>query len=195
MIEDDSSTQSGQSIPGQTQTSFPSGSFSPPKKWKAPMLLFVLVAAAGIVLAHSLIKKSNVTDAPDLWGPELDALAALDDVAADVDAVFILICGRDQRDAETIIGEIEAATKEIRLRGNRASAFRLKESSLDYVNLAEQLSVPTVLAMVKGLGYSAVSERITEANLLEAFVKASEAPPACCPPGTDPSQCTPSGSD
>ncbi|MHC4627497.1 MAG: hypothetical protein ACYTDV_10995, partial [Planctomycetota bacterium] len=33
-----------------------------------------------------------------LWGPELDSLAALDKVATDVDAVFILICARDQQE-------------------------------------------------------------------------------------------------
>ncbi|MHC4354853.1 MAG: hypothetical protein ACYS0H_19300, partial [Planctomycetota bacterium] len=76
---------------------------------------------------------------------------------------------------------------------NRASAFRLKDGTAEYEDLAKQFSVPTVLAMVKGLGYSAVSEQITEANLLEAFVTASRAPSACCPPGTDPSQCGPAG--
>ncbi|KPK43773.1 MAG: hypothetical protein AMJ65_04830 [Phycisphaerae bacterium SG8_4] len=124
-----------------------------------------------------------------LWGPELDSLAALDEVATDVSAVFILICGQNQQDAQAIVNEIEAATRKIRSRGNRTSAFRLKDDTVEYKNLVEQFSEPTVLAMVKGLGYSAVSEEITEANLLEAFVVASRAPSACCPAGTDPSQC------
>ena len=105
--------------------------------------------------------------------------------------VFILICAQDQQDTQTMIGEIEAAIKKIRSRGNMASAFRLKNNAVDYENIAEQFSVPTVLAMVKGLGFSAVSEQITEANLLEAFVTASRPQAACCPPGTDPSQCAP----
>lgn len=184
--------------------------------WRA-LILVVVLAAAGIVLAQSLARKSNAAaeqpqpqqagiltiatpetaDAtePALWGPELDSLAALDEVATDADTVFILICSRDQQDTQTIISEIEAATKNIRSRGNRASAFRLRNGTVDYGNIAEQFSVPTVLAMVKGFGYSAVSEQITEANLVEAFVTASKAQPACCPPGTDPSQCAPSDSN
>ncbi len=124
-----------------------------------------------------------------LWGPELDSLAALDEVATGVSTVFILIGGRNQQDAQAIVNEIEAATRKIRSRGNRASAFRLKDDTVEHENLVEQFSEPTVLAMVKGLGYSAVSEEITEANLLEAFVMASRAPSAC----TDPSQCGSAG--
>ena len=128
-----------------------------------------------------------------LWGPELDSLAALDEVATDVSAVFILICGQNQQDSQAIVNEIEAATRKIRSRGNQTSAFRLKDDTVEHKNLVEQFSEPTVLAMVKGLGYSAVSEEITEANLLEAFVIASRAPSACCPAGTDPSQCGSAG--
>ena len=196
------------------------------EKWRA-LIFFIVLVAAGIVLARSLVRKSNATaeqtphafptvgspevtgttaqanaqeqatDAtkPALWGPELDSLAALDEVATDVDTVFILICAKDQQDTQTIIGEIEAATKKIRSRGNLVSAFRLKNDAADYENIAEQFTVPTVLAMVKGLGFSAVSEQITEVNLLEAFVTASRPQAACCPPGTDPSQCAPSNSN
>ena len=128
-----------------------------------------------------------------LWGPELDSLAALDKVATDVDAVFILICARDQQDGQSVIGEIEAATAKVRSRGTRVSAFRLKDNTTEYTDLVEQFSEPTVLAMVKGLGYSAVSEKVTEAKLLEAFIIASRVPSGCCPPGTDPSQCGSAG--
>jgi hypothetical protein len=162
------------------------------QKWRA-VIFFVVLAAAGIVLANSLMKKSNAAAEQTLWAPELDSLAALDEVAADVDAVFILICSQDHQDAQTIMAEIEGATEKIRSRGKQVSAFKLNSDAVDYENLAKQFSVPTVLAMVKGLGYSAVSEQITEANLLEAFVTASRAPSACCPPGTDPSQCGPAG--
>jgi len=187
-------------------------------------MFFVVLAAAGIVLARSLVIKSNATaeqgqpmfpaigaaeaasqgsavtteqtaDRAELalWGPELDSLAALDEVATNAETVFILICARDQQETQTIISEIEGATKKIRSRGNRASAFRLKNDTVEYQDLVEQFSEPTVLAMVKGLGYSAVSEQITEVGLLEAFVTASRAPSGCCPPGTDPAACGPAG--
>jgi len=233
MLENENSNQSGPEAPGGPQECCPpksggqsccsSDSRGIPQKWRA-FIFFVVLAAAGVVLAHSLMRKSNAaaelsrnsfpaigtaettpqanavgtdqtTDGADpaLWGPELNSLAALDEVAVDVDAVFILICEGNQQDAQAIVSEIESATKKIRSRGNRASAFRLKDTGVDYENLVEQFTTPTVLAMVKGLGYSAVSEKITEANLLEAFVMASRAPSACCPAGTDPSQCGSAG--
>lgn len=233
MLDDSSSGQAGQERSERAQecdqstshgqSCCSSGSHGIPQKWRA-IIFFVVLAAAGIVLANSLMRKSKSTveqsrhsfpeiaasettskppaatsegtgdqGEPALWGPELNSLAALDEVATDVDAVFVLIGGRDQQDAGAIIGEIEAATGKIRSRGNRASAFKLKDGTAEYESLAEQFSVPTVLAMIKGLGYSAVSEEITETNLLEAFVRASRAPSACCPPGTDPSQCGPRG--
>jgi hypothetical protein len=234
MQVNDNLNQSGKPNPEDSQGCCPSASGgggccsaasgSGREKWRVVVFIVVL-AAAGIVLAQSLARKSDAAaeqppqafptiaapetagttaqanapvkeqtaDAtePALWGPELDSLAALDEVATDVDTVFILICAQDQQDTQTMIGEIEAAIKKIRSRGNMASAFRLKNDAVDYENIAEQFSVPTVLAMVKGLGFSAVSEQITEANLLEAFVTASRAQAACCPPGTDPSQCAP----
>jgi len=157
---------------------------------------FPAVATGQTVPSQSVgIKIEKAADGAEaaLWGPELDSLAALDEVATKMDAVFIQICGQNQQDAQAVIGEIEGATKKIRSRGNRASAFRLKNDTVEYQDLAEQFSVPTVLAMVKGLGYSAVSEQITETNLLEAFVTASRTPSGCCPPGTDPAACGPAG--
>ena len=237
MVDNDNSSRSGKQSPEDSQECCPStsgdgGCCSPAsggnrENWRT-LIFFIVLAAAGLVLARSLMKKSNgapdeaqstfpaiasledtgttpqanatviegTTDGaePALWGPDLDSLAALDNVATDVDTVFIFICGDDQQDTQTITGEIEAATKKIRSRGKKASAFRLKNDTVDYENMAEQFSVPTVLAMVKGLGYSAVSEQITEVKLLEAFVTASRATSACCPPGTDPALCAPAES-
>ncbi len=205
------------------ETCCSSDSHGIPKKWRVLIFCVVLTAAGAVlahslikksraaaeqstgsfpaVVTSQKMERANAAKTEvaageaeiALWGPELDSLASLDEVATDVEAVFILICGRDQQNAETIVSQIEAATQKIRSRGNRASAFRLKNETVDYENLARQFSVPSVLAMVKGLGYSAVSEQITEANLLEAYVVASRAPSACCPPGTDPSQCGPAG--
>ena len=158
---------------------------------------FPAVATGQTVPSQSVgIKTEKAADGAEaaLWGPELDSLAALDEVATDAETVFILICARDQQETQTIISEIEGATKKIRSRGNRASAFRLKNDATDFENLAKQFSVPTVLTMVKGLGYSAVSGQITEVKLLEAFVTASRPQAACCPPGTDPSLCAPAES-
>ena len=188
MLNDDNSSRPEPQSREDLQACCLSASDRGRQMWKT-LIFIAIVAAAGVVLARSLMSKSDAMAEAALWGPELDSLASLDEVATEVDVVFILIAGRNQQDAQTLAGEIEAAAKKIRSRGNRISAFRLKEATTDYKNMAEQFSVPTVMAMVKGLGYSVVSDQITEANLLEAFATASRAPAGCCPPGTDPSVC------
>jgi len=195
----------------------PSGSDGGCQSWK--IVVFVLIGvAAGIVLARSLISKSNsaadqrqqlfATIPPDgtpdtsaavnitetqgpnqpassLWGEPLDSLASLNKVAADTEAVFILFAADDQEGSQAAIKQIEAAAKTIRGGGKRISAFRLKQGTADYANLTKQLSVPCVLALVKGGGVSGVpAGQITETNLVQAFVAASRPSSGCCPPGS-----------
>jgi len=120
-----------------------------------------------------------------LWRPELDSIASLGKVAADTDAVFILLTADDQQSNQAAIKHIEAAAKTIQAGGTRISAFRLKQDAPNYANLKEQLSVPCVLAMVKGGGLSPVpAAQITEAKLVQAFVAASRPSSGCCPPGS-----------
>jgi hypothetical protein len=222
----------------------PSDSGSSGKVWKMVIFIIIMIAA-GAVLAHSLVNKSNSystqsqqafatiqiddgADAPtmpkvieeveepveseakietplvvveskkqdmpvkaavpSLWKADLDSLASLNKVAADSDAVFVLITAKDQLNDKTIITEIEAAAQKIIANGTKVSAFRLKESAPEYANLAKQVSVPSVLAMVKGLGMSAVSGEINETKLVQAFVAASR-PSGCGPSGCGPTGC------
>ena len=194
-----------------------SGSDGGGKKWKIAVFILIVVAA-GVVLARSLIGKSNsaadqtqqlfATIQPDdkpatpavvnattetqgpnqpassLWGEPLDSLASLNKVAADTDAVFILFAADDQESSQAATKQIEAAAKTIRGSGTRVSAFRLKQGTADYANLTKQLSIPCVLAMVKGRGLSGVSGEITETKLVQAFVTASRPSSGCCPPGS-----------
>ena len=217
----------------------PSSSDGASKNWK--ILVFILILlAAGVVLARSIIRKSDsVTEqgqstfasiqpevkletplpkaeakiqdstasksdaetrvvdnekieeavpdkaSPALWKPELDSLASLNKAAADIDAVFILLAADDQEGNQAVIKQIEAAAKKIQAGGVRISAFRLKQSAPNYVNLTKQLSAPCVLAMVKGGGMSGVSaDQITETKLVQAFVAASRPSSGCCPPGS-----------
>lgn len=121
---------------------------------------------------------------PAFWRPELDSIATLGQVAADTDAVFILLTADDHQSNQAAITQIEAAAKIIQSGGTRISAFRLNQGAPNYLNLKEQLSVPCVLAMVKGGGLSGVSaHKITETNLVQAFVAASRPNSGCCPPG------------
>jgi hypothetical protein len=122
--------------------------------------------------------------ASSLWGKPLDSLASLGEAASDTDAVFILLAAEDQQDMQPITKEIEAAAKTIQDSGTTISAFRLMQGAPNYANLTKQLSVPCVLAMVKGGGVSGVpADQITETKLVQAFVTASRPGSACCPPG------------
>jgi hypothetical protein len=194
----------------------PSSSDGGCKTWKIAVFVLIVIAA-GVVLARSLISKSNSaadqtqqlfpTIQPDdkpatsaaattetqepnqpassLWGEPLDSLASLNKVAADTHAVFILLAADDQESSQAAIKQIEAAAKTIRGGGTRISAFRLKQGTADYANLTKQLSVPCVLALVKGGGVSGVSaDQITETGLVQAFVAASRPSSGCCPPGS-----------
>ncbi len=130
---------------------------------------------------------------PTLWGAELDSLASLNKVAADIDTVFVLLAAEDQQGSQTIIKEIEAAAKKIQSNGSRIGAFRLKKDASDYALLAKQFSVPCVVAMVKGGGMSAVSGEINEAKLFGAFVTASRPSGCGSSSSCSPSSCPPIG--
>ena len=237
MVENHNSDRTGQETVDDSQKCRPSasgdntccssasGSYS-----KRKLVVFaIILVAAGIILARSLIKESNtvsddtqqvfatisqeknnetspqinaVTNVetsdktePTLWRPELDSLASLNKAAADTDAVFVFLTAEDQQGNQTIIREIETVAKKIQSSGSRVSAFRLKETAPEYAQLAKQFSVPSVLAMVKGRGMSAVSgiSEITEAKLIQAFVTASR--PSGCGPSSScsPSSCPPIG--
>jgi hypothetical protein len=115
----------------------------------------------------------------------LDSLALLDKAAANSDAVFILLAAEDRQSNQAAAKQIEAAAAKIRTGGTTISAFRLEQGAPSFANFAEQLSVPSVLAMVKGAGMSAVSaDQITEMKLIQAFVSASRPSAGCCPPGS-----------
>lgn len=138
-------------------------------------------------------QETSVKDAPVLWKAELDSLASLNKVAADTDAVFVFLAAEDRQDNRNIISQIEAAAKTINADGIRVSAFKLNKTAPDYAQLAKQFPVPSVLAMVKGRGMSAVSGQISETKLVQAYVTASRPASGCCPSGTGSSDCPPLG--
>jgi hypothetical protein len=61
------------------------------------------------------------------------------------------------------------------LRGGKIGIFTLKTGSPDYTQVSAQMTVPGVLAVVKGKGMSATSGDITETRLVQAYVAASSA--------------------
>ena len=141
--------------------------------------------SAGYIDTPSMADGTTANQAaPSLWGKPLDSLASLNNAASNTDAVFILLTAEDQQDMQPVTRKIEAAAKTIQAGGTHISAFRLMPGAPNYANLTKQLSVPCVLAMVKGGGVSGVpADQITETKLVQAFVTASRPASACCPPG------------
>ncbi len=165
----------------------------------------VVLLAAGVLVARAVVEDAAAptekaeagfasllpvetaeTAAPDageasaLIVKEISALSELNNVAADTDAVFIFLPGKNADDKPIPATEIESAIQKIfKQTGMKISVFALKADSPDYAQLATQANVPCVLAMVKGRGMKATSGEITESALFQAFVGASSAGGGC----------------
>ena len=129
--------------------------------------------------------KSNAaeTAAPEKadWGEPLSSVTALNDVAADVDAVFILLSNEQNKSSDPAVKEMESAATTIKARGIRIRSFYLKKEAPEYQSFSQQVSVPGVVVLVKGRGMNAVQAgQITADRLLQAFVAASQ-PSGCGP--------------
>lgn len=122
-------------------------------------------------------------------GTSIGALAELNTVAAKTDAVFIFLPGKERTSGNPPSAPMNGAAHTIESKaGLKCGLFTLKAGSRDYDQIGTQMSLPCVLAVVKGRGMSAVSGEITEAKLVQGFVAASSAggcdPSAgagCCP--------------
>jgi MYXO-CTERM domain-containing protein len=121
-------------------------------------------------------------------GTSIGALAELNDVATNTDAVFIFLPGKEGASGNLPSTPMKGAARIIESKGLKCGLFTLKASSADYDQIAGKISLPGVLAMVKGRGMSSISGDITEAKLVQGFVAASSAggcgPSAgagCCP--------------
>ena len=132
----------------------------------------------------------TVVTAPAEVGAEtmIGAFAELNTVAAQSDAVFIYLLGKDETSGNAAaIKAMQAAARTIEAKGSKCAIFTLKAGSPDYAKLASQVTRPGVLAMVKGKGMNAVSGEITETKLVQSYVAASSAG-GCdsggCAPGT-----------
>ena len=121
-------------------------------------------------------------------GRSISAFAELNAAAASTDAVFIFLPAKEGVSGTPPSTPMRAAMRTIESKGLKCGLFTLKPGSRDYDQIAAQMSVPGVLAMVKGRGMSTVSGEITEAKLVQGYVAASSAsgcgPSAgagCCP--------------
>jgi len=121
-------------------------------------------------------------------GATLGAFSELNTTAAKTDAVFVFLPAREGSSDKAPSAPMRAAARTIEGKGMKCALFTLKAGSADYEQIAKQVQVPAVLALVKGRGMSAVSGEVTEAKLLQGYVGACSsggcAPGAsagCCP--------------
>ena len=122
-------------------------------------------------------------------GTSIGTLAELNTVAKNTDAVFIFLPGKDEVVTNAPSAAMRGAARMIESKAAiKCGLFTLQAGSLDYDKLAGQITLPGVLAMVKGRGMSAISGDITEAKLVQGFVAASSAG-GCGPSGCGPSGC------
>ena len=106
---------------------------------------------------------------------EISALADLNAVAAATDGVFVYLPGRNDAPVKTPLTPMRSAARTIESQGRKIGLFTLKTTSRDYEQIAAQMTVPGVLAMVKGRGMVPVTGEITETKLVQGFVAASSA--------------------
>lgn len=106
---------------------------------------------------------------------EVESLWDLNSVAGDTFGVFVFLPGRGETAASAPMAQLQSAVRiiESQLRGGKIGLCALKEGSRDYEQLARQMAVPGVVAMVKGGGMSATWGDITETKLVQALVAAS----------------------
>jgi len=130
------------------------------------------------------------TQTPEaLAAQEIGAFAELNTLARANNAVFVYVPGKNGTSSNPPAAAIKSATNRIGSQGYKIGVFTLKAGTRDYEQIAAQMSLPGVLALVKGKGMSAVSGEITETKLLQGFVAAGSA--ACGPGGCGPTGCCP----
>ena len=120
-------------------------------------------------------------------GTTIGAFAELNTAAAKTDAVFVFLPGKEGSGTKAPSAPMKSAARAIEAKGMKCALFTLKPGSADYDQIAKQMAVPGVVALVKGRGMSAVSGEVTEAKLLQGYVGACSA--AACGPGASPGCC------
>ena len=120
-------------------------------------------------------------------GTTIGAFAELNTVAIKTDAVFIYLPAKEGTAAKAPSTPMKGAARLIEAKGMKCGLFTLKPGSPDYDQIAKQMAVPGVLALVKGHGMSAVSGEVTEAKLLQGYVAAGSA--SKCGPGASAGCC------
>jgi MYXO-CTERM domain-containing protein len=169
----------------------------------------IVLVAAGVLVARDIIKSdaapsqtsgqafalpiaatnsSAAAPTTEKSVEPIGTLSELNTVATNLDAVFVFLPGKEGTSANSPSTPMKNAARTIEAQGKKIGLFTLKADSSDYDQIAGQISLPAVLAMVKGRGMNAISGDITETKLVQGFLAASSAggcgPSAgagCCP--------------
>jgi MYXO-CTERM domain-containing protein len=171
----------------------------------------IVLVAAGVLVARDIIKSDGASaqiptpgyaalaatptpagvPAPAVemsMGTTIGAFSELNEVAIKTDAVFIFLPGKDGVSGNSPSTAMKGAARTIEAQGKKIGLFTLKAGSSDYNQIATQMSLPGVLAVVKGRGMSGISGDITETKLVQGYLAASSAGTCgssagagCCP--------------
>ncbi len=111
----------------------------------------------------------------------IGALAELNGLGDEVNAVFILLPAKGSEADGSICQAMEGARRTIEDRyGIKVGLFRLRPGTEDYGDIAEKMAVPGVVAIVRTGARGFVTGAITEAKLVDGFGAAAA---GCCPFG------------
>ena len=178
------------------------------KKW----MICGAVALAAVVVVAAHVSRTRAADTPKhgyaaampvvapanvakpalnagVWGVPLKALAELNLVASNTEAVFVVVPSSDGDRTVAIQKEVTAAAATLITRRTKIGTFILSQDSQEYAGLAKQIGAPAVIAMCKGGGMASVQDKqVTQESLLKAFVGASR-PSGCGPSGCGPGGC------
>ncbi len=131
-----------------------------------------------------------------LSGLSLGSLRALNTVAADKEAVFILLPGERAELARAASLQLNMVVSRLSSVGKRVGAFTLERNAEGHGQLVQQFAVksfPCVVVLGRGCTSSAVSGDITRERLFRAYVLASTRGSSCsgCPSDGAAASCCP----
>jgi len=105
-------------------------------------------------------------------GSTIGSFAEINTAANKTDVVFIYLPTKSGNGASPLAA-LKGAARTIEAKGTKCGLFTLKPGSRDYDQITAKMTLPAVMAMVKGYGTSTVSGEITETKLVQGYVAAS----------------------
>ena len=132
-------------------------------------------AAAQPVLPEATPASERVAASEPIQGDleidELEAFSALDQIAKDKEVVFVFIPGLKNEPAENKINQaMFAAQKTLESKSITLGLYILSTRSSDYRVYSSLVRPPCVYIIVKGKGQAIVSDEVSKAKLLQAYM-------------------------